>query len=182
MAKHEPVTKSKENVKNRTGRPDAEIDKKMNGMRWKKLSGNAIDFITGSFDETMFNGENEFDPPLTTERNQVLRDLWIEFHQDMVHLDNNTNKAIKDFEKGPQATRATAVYMRVYSEWIDLMINHEHNGVPPATTLTFLGLHVILDEHNAPAVSDTKDFTNFELIADIEKGNVAFLRSNFATS
>lgn len=172
MSKYEPIKESETIVKTRIpALSDAEIEKKMKGMLWKK-SGATSEFIPGSFDETIFNGPNEFDPPLDKEKIEVLNDMYTEFDTTYKFLITTVDTAITNFTKNNNLK--TAAYVRLHPEWIDLLISYEKLGLPPFSPLLFQGLDVrIVKGTDICAVSDTKDFKLHEDMASVEKATEA---------
>lgn len=168
MAKYEPDKVTITSVKTRIPSLDPTvIDKKMQGMLWKKIDTKS-EFIPGSFDETVFNGPNEFDPPYTTEKNQILSDMFISFDTTYKFMVGKIANTITEFAKNN--VPAIAKYVRLSGEWIDLIISYEQAGVPPDKPLLHQALNVRLIGSNSdlPAVSDTKDFKIYEEVEDVE--------------
>lgn len=169
MAKHEPIERSRDAVKVRlSSKPIIKVNIKMIGMRWKRVAANGVEFFPGSFDETIFNSDIEGDPPFTTEKKDILSDLSGTFKNDWQFVDQKILDAKTNF------LPVVAVYARLPSAWIDLIINHTYNGIPDEIIL-IRGLIVrkMINETDLSCVSDTKNFAVYEEIKNIENSVIA---------
>ena len=167
MVQYDPIKTSKDTIKNRIpSKSNAEIDQKMKGMLWIRNTDTTAEFVPGSFDETIFNGPNEFDPPHTAKKAQILIDLFTEFNTTYKFMVSKITAAIIKFEK----KYPPAKFVRLSSEWVDLIISYENYGVSPEKPLLHQTLNVRLMSNSSenPAVSDTKDFKNYVDIEDVK--------------
>ena len=149
-------------------KPDAEIDLKLANVLWRRVSPVQIELVPGSYDDTVFNGPNEGDPQYLSEKDDILDAAWEDFKDMYIFLDEKVLDASVDF--GP-----TSVYARVPGEWTQLVIDRDHDGVPPTGAYLEIRSHRI--QHVTPgtaevaAVSDTADFAVIEEILNIEHAN-----------